>query len=292
MGVHAGAIRAPLVQAGVNTELALQRPQSVPTTLRTLVVENDSPARNFLVKAIEAWGLTEVVGAVGNADEAWQAMRGPAAAGGGVRVDVAFVDVSLGGGASGKSGLTLVRSRAAEPEGPMFVLAATHDRHALEAFELGVVDYILKPFNEERIAQCLRRIQRRRSLERCLSGDPERIVAYRKRSLVFLHLREVWAFEATDRSTFVHSPQGKFDLDLSLASVESSLGRAFMRVHRSWLVNLAHVKELERADDDTKLFVGASVAEGGMGLHVPVARERAAIIRERLLMNATGLRLG
>jgi hypothetical protein len=109
--------------------------------------------------------------------------------------------------------------------------------------------------------------------------------------LVFLDLKEVWAFETTDRSTFVHSTQGKFDLDLSLASVESSLGRAFMRVHRSWLVNLAHVKELERVDDDTKLFVGAGVAEGGMGLHVPVARERAAAIRERLFMNATGLRL-
>jgi two-component system response regulator LytT len=259
--------------------------------LRTLVVESDLPTRNHLVKVVESLGLAKVIGAVGNADEAWQAMERAATVGGGVRIDVALVDVSLGGGASGESGLTLVRSRTAEPEGPMFVLSATHERHALEAFELGVVDYILRPFNEERITQCLRRIQRRRSTERRLSGDPTRIVAHRERSLVFLDLQDVWAFEATGRSTFVHSTQGKFDLDLSLASVESSLGRAFMRVHRSWLVNLAHVKELERADDDTKLFVGDGVPEGGMGLHVPVARERAAFIRERLLMNATGLRL-
>ena len=63
-----------------------------------------------------------------------------------------------------------------------------------------------------------------------------------------------------------------------------------MRVHRNWLVNGAHIKEFERDGHETKLFVGAGVADAGRGVHVPVARERAGALREMLLMNATGLR--
>jgi DNA-binding LytR/AlgR family response regulator len=119
---------------------------------------------------------------------------------------------------------------------------------------------------------------------------PPRIVARRKRSLVFLEPHEIWAFEAADRLTFVHTLHGTFDIDLSLAAVESSFARAFVRVHRNWLVNSAHIKELERDGHETKLFVGDGVADAGKGVRVPVARERAGAVREMLLTNATGLR--
>jgi DNA-binding LytR/AlgR family response regulator len=118
-----------------------------------------------------------------------------------------------------------------------------------------------------------------------------RVVARRRRSLVFLELREVWAFEAAEGVTVVHATHGKFDLDLSLAAVESSFGTDLMRVHRNWLVNFVHIKELERDNGETRLFVGAGVAEGGLGVHVPVARERSATVREALLANGAGLRL-
>ena len=83
---------------------------------------------------------------------------------------------------------------------------------------------------------------------------------------------------------------GKFDLDLSLAAIEASFGRALMRVHRNWLVNVAHIKELERDGAETKLFVGAGIGEASQGVKVPVSRDRAQALRETLLANATGLR--
>jgi DNA-binding LytR/AlgR family response regulator len=172
----------------------------------------------------------------------------------------------------------------------MLVLATAHDKYALEAFDLGVIDYLLKPFDEERIARCLSRLQERCSLGKRRTNRPPRVVARRNRSLIFLEPREIWAFEATDRLTFVHTTQGKFDLDLALTAIESSFGRTFMRVHRSWLVNVAHIKELDREGYETKLFVGARVATGGLGVHVPVARERSAFVRAMLLTNAVGLR--
>jgi len=255
--------------------------------LRALVVEDEWPARNYLVELLESSGLAEVVGAVGGIEEAKQALTDDPP---GVGIDVAFVDVQLEGAAPGATGLTLVRTMAGAPNAPMFVLATAYDEHALEAFELGVVDYLLKPFSEDRVVQCLRRLHQRRGSVEATTFGPSRIVARRKRGLVFLELREIWAFEAADRLTFVHTMHGTFDIDLSLAAVEASFGRAFVRVHRNWLVNSTHIKELERDGHETKLFVGAGVADAGQGVHVPVARERAAAVREMLLTNATGLR--
>jgi two-component system, LytTR family, response regulator LytT len=251
--------------------------------LRALVVEDEWPARNYLVELIESSGLAEVVGAVGGIEEARQALSGEVS---GMSLDVAFIDVQLDGG--GETGLSLVRSVARE-RGPMFVLATAYEEHALEAFELGVVDYLLKPFTEERVVQCLRRLAQRRAVADP-AREPPRIVARRKRSLVFLQPQEIWAFEAADRLTFVHTMHGTFDIDLSLAAVEASFGRAFVRVHRNWLVNAAHIKELERDGHETRLFIGPGVADAGQGVTVPVARERAAAVREMLLTNATGLR--
>ena len=96
---------------------------------------------------------------------------------------------------------------------------------------------------------------------------------------MFLEPSEIWAFEAADRLTFVHTAHGKFDLDLSLAAIEASFGRALMRVHRNWLVNAAHIKELERDGAETKLFVGAGhrrSEQGGPGPGVAGSRAGAA----------------
>jgi two-component system, LytTR family, response regulator LytT len=257
------------------------------SSLRALVVEDEWPARNYLVELLESSGLAEVVGAVGGLEEARQALATDPP---GVGVDVVFVDVALDGAPRGESGLTLVRAVSGSPTSPMFVLATAYEDHALEAFELGVVDYLLKPFNEERVGQCLRRLQQRRGAGGLSRSGPARIVARRKRNLVFLEFHEIWAFEAADRLTFVHTTHGTFDIDLSLAAVESSFGREFVRVHRNWLVNSTHIKELERDGHETKLFVGAGVADASKGVRVPVARERAAAVRDMLLTNATGLR--
>src|SRR5207248_7921221 len=115
-----------------------------------------------------------------------------------------------------------------------------------------------------------------------LVQGPRRVVARRKKSLVFLDPESIWAFEAADRLTFVHAREGRFDIDLSLAAIEASFGRALFRVHRNWLVNLAYVREQERD------IGGATVTVGG--IQVPVSQDRSKALRDVLLENATGLR--
>ncbi len=240
--------------------------------LRAFVVEDEWATRNYLVELLDASGAAEVVGAVASADDARDVLDATA-------IDVAFVDIQLAGGAGERDGLDLVRAMVASPCAPAFVLATAHSQHALEAFDLGVVDYLMKPFTEARVAQCLARVR-----ARVTPREPSqlRIVGRRKRALVFVRLDDVWAFEAADRLAYVHAAHGRLDIDLSLSAIEASFGRTLLRVHRNWLVNAVHVRELEGSGADTELLVGE--------LRVPVARERAAAVREALLDNTRGIR--
>lgn len=253
---------------------------SAANLLKALVLEDEWPTRNYLVKLVEGTGVAEVIGAVATLDEAREALAGSP-------VDVVFVDIHLAATGDSRTGLDLIRSMAGDPAAPMFVLATASSQHGLEAFELGVVDYILKPFTEERVDQCLRRLLERRAPR---PHALRRVVARRKKSLVFLDPEQIWAFEAADRLTFVHSPEGKFDIDLSLAAIEASLGRALFRVHRNWLVNLAFIKELDRDIGGATVTIGSDVGPEGRSIRAPVSQDRAKALRDVLLENATGLR--
>ncbi len=253
--------------------------------LRCLVVEDEWPARNYLVELIQASPSAEVVGAVATIEEAKEAFAPDSRLG----IDVAFIDVQLARNEGNRAGLELVRSLGQTNRDVLLVLATAFEAHALEAFQLGVADYLLKPFSEERVAQCLSRLRARRAPGPALAP---RIVARRRKNLVFLDPEEIWAFEAADRLSFVHTRHGRFDLDLSLTAIETSLGSHVVRVHRNWLVTAQHIKELERESSETTLYVGDGLVETGAGLHVPVSRDRAQAVKELLLTHATGLRRG
>jgi two-component system, LytTR family, response regulator LytT len=252
--------------------------------LRALVIEDEWATRNLLVQMLQASGEAEVVGAVEGADSARQVLDAAVVDS---ALDVAFVDIELVGSTRDGEGLEIVRGYAGRPGAPAFVLATAHRDHALEAFDLDVVDYLLKPYTDERVARCLARVRARRAPS--LSATASRIVARRKRALVFVRFDDVWAFESAERLTYVHTARGRFEVDLSLAAIEASIGRTLLRVHRSWLVSVEHVKELEGYGSETELAVGAPASDAG-DVRIPVARDRAPAVREALLALATGVR--
>lgn len=143
--------------------------------LRVAVLEDEWVARNFLVELIEASGLAQVVGAVGSLDAAKDLLTAP------LPVDAVFVDINLAG--SQEAGMSPVREWSLRPNGPMFVLATALKEHAVEAFELGALDYVTKPFSQPRVTQCLERREARRTPK---PFGNERVVARRRKSLVFL----------------------------------------------------------------------------------------------------------
>jgi two-component system, LytTR family, response regulator LytT len=256
------------------------------TLLRALVVEDEWPARNYLVELLQQTGRTDVVAAVSTIDEARQALEPTS----GAAVDAAFVDVRLKSRKQDQSGLAWLRAATRAPGAPMFVLATAHREHAVEAFDLGVVDYLLKPFTAGRVSDAVDRLLARRGgLRTDEAPTPLRIAARRDRVLVFLEMQDVWACEAAERLTFVHSSRGRFDLDLTLSAIGVSFGRMLLRAHRNWLVNPARVLEFERGAGETTLLVGSG-QPWAPGVRVPVAKERAVAVRDALLSGTRGVR--
>jgi DNA-binding LytR/AlgR family response regulator len=254
--------------------------------LRALVVEDEWPARSFLVELLQQTSSVDVVAAVATLAEAKQAID-PVE---GAQIDAAFVDVQLRARGGDQSGLAWVRDVSKAPGAPLFVLATAFKQHAPEAFDLGVSDYLVKPFTARRVSECVGRLLARRPQSAATGPVPLRIAARRQQAIVFLDMEDVWACEAADRLTFVHSARGRFDLDLTLSAIQASFGRSLVRVHRNWLVNAARVVEFERASGEVTLLVGPADGVEPKGLRVPVAKERAAAVREALLASARGVR--
>jgi DNA-binding LytR/AlgR family response regulator len=252
-----------------------------------LVVEDEWAARDYLVRLLQRTGCADVVAAVGTVEEAEQALAPEADA----SIDAAFVDVRLRSPESDDAGLTWLRSRVQGPRAPLFVLATAHKQHAVEAFDLGVADFLLKPFTATRVSASVERLLER-SVPRLAPGSPapQRIAARRDRVIVFLDLNEVLACEAADRLAFVHSLRGRFELDLTLSAIAVSFGRTLLRVHRNWLINASRVLELERVAGETTLLVGNPEGGEAAGIRVPVAKDRAAAVRDALLSVAPGVR--
>lgn len=256
---------------------------SAPTSLvRAFIVEDEPAARHYLAELLSTLPGVEVVGAAAQlADLEKQGFDALAAS-----IDVCFIDLNLGGGRANQQGLTVARALAATTPPPVLVFATASRHHAFEGIEVGVADYLRKPFDQRRVAATLERVRAR--LAPRPQRLPRRLVARSRAGLVFLDPREVWAFGAQTRLVGVHTGAGVFDVDLSLNNFEHSFGPTFVRVHRQWLVQLAHARALERVEGELVLFVGDEL--NGRGLRVPVARDRAASLRELLLSNAIGLR--
>jgi DNA-binding LytR/AlgR family response regulator len=123
------------------------------------------------------------------------------------------------------------------------------------------------------------------------AGPPERVAARRKGNIVVLEVADVWAFEARERLCFVHAASGRFDVDLSLQQLIEELGPGFVRSHRSWVANVANVREYRSEHGCHTLLVGRLGGTApGDAIEVPVSREYAMPIRARLLAGTVGFR--
>lgn len=247
--------------------------------LTALVLEDERPARNYLVELVEATRLARVYAAVPSVDLGLEALaQNP--------VDVAFVDVNLIGPRGGPTaGLDFIEQARAAGAVGRFIITTASREHAITAFELGVVDYLTKPFSQSRVRESLLRITPASPAPPPPSFEG-RVAARKGKSLVFLAPGEAWAFEAEGRLTYVHGNAGRLDVDLSLVALEAVLGPSYLRVHRNWLVALSSVRSIGRDDGEMTLLVGDG------SLAVPVARDRVPQVRGRLLASTIGLRSG
>ena len=247
--------------------------------LRAFLLDDEPLALKRLARMLQATGRVEIVGQATDPETGLSQI-------GAQPVDVLFLDIHM----PGLSGFQVVERI---PAGPMVVFTTAHDQHAVHAFDVNAIDYLLKPIERERLDRALDRVvQRRAEPAADLRGALERLardlraapyldhVASRVRDRVqLIPVGDVTHLLARDRATYAVTAGGEHLLDMTLAELERRLDPArFFRIHRAILVNLPWIEQL-RADELGHLTVGLKDARH---TELPVSRDRVRPLKERL----------
>lgn len=232
--------------------------------IRTLIVDDEPLAREGLATLLEHDPEIEIVGTCADGQTALEAIRSRSP-------DLVFLDIQM----PKRDGFGVL-AELKPAERPVVIFATAYDQHAIRAFEVNAMDYLLKPFSDARFAAALARAKEEirkarnsnlsqqveqllnhvRELEPAPAAPPaaaspdyvDRIVLKADGALHFIKTRDVIWIEAQGDFVKVQT-QGKTQLVReTLQSMERKLDAAkFLRTHRSFLVNLEHVRKVEVA---------------------------------------------
>ena len=237
-----------------------------------LVVDDEPVARAGLRAMLRAFDWVEVVGEAADGESAVREIDA-------LRPELVFLDVQM----PGLLGTDVLR-RLERP--PFVIFTTAYSEHAVSAFELGAVDYLLKPFGPSRLAAAMERVRSAvgepasvdpfERLSGALAGGPiSRLFVRVGGALVPLPVERVSRFEADGDYVVAHAAGARHMLHLSLGRLEERLDPLrFARVHRAHIVNLDHVRAFRRD------AAGNLEAELLDGARVPVSRARASELRK------------
>jgi two-component system LytT family response regulator len=230
--------------------------------IRAVVVDDEPAARDAVATLLLGESAVELVGTAGNARDAVTTVRA-------TKPDLLFLDIQM----PDADGFAVLDALGEDvPRGVVFVTA--HDEHAIRAFEVHALDYLLKPFGRPRFHAAVQRaIERRRALD-SLSLQPTlaamRRIAVRTGSrIVLVDVQAVQWAEAAGDYVRVHTADQSHLVDERMHVLEQQLGsRDFLRIHRSAIVRISAIAELHRESDGGGLIVLDS------GVRLRVARGR------------------
>ncbi|NJN64725.1 MAG: response regulator transcription factor [Acidobacteria bacterium] len=243
--------------------------------LRTLIVEDEPPARRRLARLLEETGQVELVGEADTVRDAVTKIKQ-------TEPDVVFLDIQIPGG----DGFDVLERLE---EIPSVVFVTAYDEYAVRAFEADAVDYVVKPATAERIREALEKVSRRIEREKPHEGlakllvkqpgMPTRLVARRRGRIVLLDPVQITHVTADHTLVFAWKDGESYLVPRTLQEVEDQLTEhGFRRTHRSALVNLSFIGSVKPGES------GNFVLELNDALHteVPLSRRRARAVREEI----------
>ncbi len=260
---------------------------------RCLIIDDESPAREELRHLLGGFDDVVVVGEATTAEEAQVLIES-------VTYDLVLLDIRM----PGMGGLELARSLADTASRPAVVFTTAYPDHAAEAFDLEAADYLVKPFDAQRLRRAIDRALEQHAeraeqqheaatnpvpREPTSGGDPVARIPVHKGGRILLVEEPRIAFAEAARGyaylKLITPNVGQVQLDddrlltsYTLHDLEERFSATFVRTHRSYLVNLRHVREVVPQVGGTLVLVMADRDRS----QVPVARRQATELRRRL----------
>ncbi|HEY6454375.1 MAG TPA: response regulator [Steroidobacteraceae bacterium] len=229
--------------------------------IRALIVEDEAPARDKLRRWLAEQPDIEVTGTAQDGLAAVAAIDS-------AHPDVVFLDIQM----PGLSGLE-VAAQLDPDSAPLLVFVTAFDEHAIKAFELNAVDYLLKPYDKDRLHKTLERIRSRRDstdgaaaairAARTHTGAAERLLVPKGAQLQLIDANSIHWLEADDNYVHVHTAEARYLLRRTLNDLLALLGEErFVRIHKSTAVNVAQVAALAplfKGDHEVQLRSGVKL---------------------------------
>lgn len=226
--------------------------------MKILIVDDEPLAISRLKRLLNALDYTDIVEA-SSAFEAFEKI-------GQYHFNTAFLDISM----EGMNGIELGHALRSGREDLAIIYQSAHENHALDAFRVGAVDYLLKPYTLEMVREALNRIKSVKPQETrfiAKAGDSHRLLKPEEILYVQADLNEV-IFRTMGE--FCYYPKKISDLETLLAE------HGFFRVHRSYLINMNTVDAMETIDQSRIRFTFRGIKE-----HVDSSKEGAKTFREK-----------
>jgi two-component system LytT family response regulator len=239
--------------------------------MKALIVDDERLARSELRRLLGRYPQIQIAGEAANAREARRALEE-------LKPELVFLDVQM----PGLLGTEVVRRIQHQP---FIIFTTAYSQHAVTAFAVSAVDYLLKPFGAVRLASALERVRSAIGepapagvLERLsgtlASGPITRLFVRTGGALIPLAVASVSRFDAEGDYVIAHAGGTRHVLNLPLSRLEERLDPArFVRVHRAHIVNLDHVRAFR---PDPRGNLRAELTDGAL---VPVSRGKARALR-------------
>lgn len=234
--------------------------------LKTIIVDDEAPARSELRFLLDEIGDVEVVAEAAGVREAIEKMASHP-------VDVLFLDVSM----PGVTGLQFAEALQRLKNPPAVVFVTAYGEHALEGFKVNAVDYLVKPVETDRLLQAVKRATEYVTLH-VKASQAERIPVEKGGKKILIPIDTIRFVMARDDYAYLQTDADRYFSTVSLAQLEKRLeGHGFFRVHRGYLVNLDMVEEVEPVQGGTLLLTLNGTEE-----KIPVSRRRVSALKKVL----------
>jgi two-component system LytT family response regulator len=213
---------------------------------KVLLIDDEAPARNLLREYLGAYEDLVIVGEAHNGVDALRLIteHDP---------EILFLDVQM-------PGLTGLEVLTRLEELPLVVFSTAYDHYALEAFELHAVDYLLKPYTQERFGQAIERLRERMSSaqpgvakltqhlhDQAATNYPDRIMVSRGNKYVALPVKDILCIRADGDYSSILTTDRTFLTQYGLGETERRLNPdIFLRIHRSTIINRQAIREIYR----------------------------------------------
>lgn len=248
--------------------------------LRIYIADDEAPARarlKELLSDIRSELATTVVGESASGLDVIDRLAGSAA-------QVLLLDIQM----PGMGGIELARHLSALENAPAVIFVTAHDRHAVEAFELNALDYLMKPVRAERLAAALKKALAsgpapRERLERAAGGAAREFFSVVERNRILLvPVGEVLFLKAELKYVTLRSKAGEHLIEEPLVSIEREFADRFVRVHRNCLVARAAIRGFERVAGGSEEEPHWEVVLEGVAERLPVSRRQWPAVKSVL----------